>query len=211
MRLFHRGEAAGPNPEAAPVDATDGAQTGMAAGIDVHRLTLTALFIALIFIFTYVIKVPSPGMGYVHPGDGFILLAAIFLGPAMSALAAGVGSALADLIGGYFIFAPATLIIKAAEALVFYLLFKLILRFLDRWEPRVQLIALIPASVPATALMVLGYYAYEALVFGPGIALASVLSNIGQAATSIIIAFVLYYPLSLVFTRQQQRFLKPKH
>ena len=43
------------------------------------RVAVTAaLFAALTFLGTYLIKVPTITKGYIHPGDGFVLLSGIF-------------------------------------------------------------------------------------------------------------------------------------
>ena len=74
---------------------------------DTTRITIiAALFAALTCIGTMIIKIPTPTNGYIHPGDGFVLLSGLLLGPVWGALAAGFGSALSDLIGGYFIYVP---------------------------------------------------------------------------------------------------------
>ena len=80
------------------------------------KLVMTALFTALTMVSTMLIRIPLP-MGYVHLGDAFVLLSAFILGPIWGTIAAGVGSALADVIG-YIAYAPATLIIKALMAFV---------------------------------------------------------------------------------------------
>ena len=75
---------------------------------------------------TIAIPVPLPGGGYANAGDVLVLLSAFVLGPGLGAAAAGVGSALADLILGYTIYAPGTLIIKAADAAAAGALFALL-------------------------------------------------------------------------------------
>ena len=64
-------------------------------------IILAALMAALTCIGTMIIKVPTPTNGYIHPGDGFVLLSGLLLGPIYGSLAAGIGSALSDLITGY--------------------------------------------------------------------------------------------------------------
>ena len=88
-----------------------------------RTLITAALFAALTCVGTMIIKIPTPTMGYIHPGDGFVLLSGLLLGPIWGTLAAGIGSALSDLIGGYFVYVPATFIIKALTALTAYLVF----------------------------------------------------------------------------------------
>ncbi|WP_113674234.1 ECF transporter S component [Vallitalea guaymasensis] len=81
---------------------------------DIKKITYTGLMTALVLLATLVIKVPVPFTnGYIHLGDSMIFIAAILLGWRYGAFAAGVGSALADVIGGYAHWAIPTLIIKA--------------------------------------------------------------------------------------------------
>ena len=84
---------------------------------ETKTLVWAALFTALTTVATMVIQVPSPTGGYLNAGDAIVLLSAFLLGPIWGAVAAGVGSALADILAGYAIYAPATLIIKALMAL----------------------------------------------------------------------------------------------
>lgn len=75
---------------------------------------MSGLMAALVVLFTYFIKIPVPATGgYVHPGDGAIFYAALLCGP-YAALIGGLGSMLADLLGGYFVYAAPTFVIKAA-------------------------------------------------------------------------------------------------
>lgn len=78
-------------------------------------LTYTALMTAFVFLTTSIIKIPIPFTnGYIHAGDTTIFLSGILLGPFYGAIAAGVGSALADFLGGYAHWILPTLIIKSA-------------------------------------------------------------------------------------------------
>ena len=54
-------------------------------------------------------------------GDALVLMSAFLLGPVYGTAAAGIGSALADLLTGYAYYAPGTLIIKGGIALIAYL------------------------------------------------------------------------------------------
>jgi uncharacterized membrane protein len=72
---------------------------------------------ALVTVTTIVIAIPVPFTnGYIHPGDSMIFLAVLILGRGRGALAAGVGSALADVLLGYVVWAPFTLVIKGFMA-----------------------------------------------------------------------------------------------
>lgn len=82
------------------------------------ELTTTAIMSAFIFIATFVPKVPFP-LGYAHLGDGAIFLAVIFFGRKIGRISASIGSALADLIGGFPIWIVPTLVIKFVMADIF--------------------------------------------------------------------------------------------
>lgn len=77
----------------------------------VRTICVAAVLAALIFVLTYVPKIPIP-LGYAHLGDAAIFLTILFTNKRNSALAAAIGSALADLIGGFPIWIIPTLIIK---------------------------------------------------------------------------------------------------
>ena len=69
-----------------------------------RKIIMSALFAALACVATMIIKIPTPGTsGYIHPGDAIVILSGAILGPVWGFFAAGIGSAMADLIGGYFV------------------------------------------------------------------------------------------------------------
>ena len=81
------------------------------------KLILTALFAALSCIATMSIRIPTPGTGgYIHPGDAIVILSGVLLGPVYGFLAAGIGSCMSDLLGGYLVYAPVTFLIKGLVA-----------------------------------------------------------------------------------------------
>lgn len=80
----------------------------------VQELTILALLIALVAVCTMMIKIPTISTeGYIHLGDSMIFLSAIMFGKKKGAIAAGIGSAMADLLLGYIHWVIPTLIIKA--------------------------------------------------------------------------------------------------
>ena len=77
---------------------------------------LIILLAAATAALTFIVRVPIPGTGgYLNIGDIAVIFCGLFLGKKYGAIAGGVGSALADLIGGFFIFAPITLVAKGLE------------------------------------------------------------------------------------------------
>lgn len=149
------------------------------------KIVTTALFMAIICVATLVVQIPSPATnGYFNLGDCFVLLAGWILGPAYGTIAAGVGSALADTITGYFVYVPATLIIKAIMSVIAYFIFKAL-----KNKP---IIGKIAGAVAAEAFMILGYFAYEALALGYGMGAAlSIPSNLMQGLVSTVASVTL--------------------
>lgn len=72
----------------------------------------------VVLVTTLFIRVPLPSKGYFNFGDVAVVFAGLFLGRKFGALAGGLGSALADVIGGFAIFAPLTFIAKGLEGLL---------------------------------------------------------------------------------------------
>ena len=85
---------------------------------NLKKIVMTALFAALACVATMSIRIPTPGTGgYIHPGDAIVILSGVVLGPSYGLLAAGIGSAMSDLLGGYFVYVPITFVIKGLIAL----------------------------------------------------------------------------------------------
>ena len=67
---------------------------------NLKKLVMAALFAALTCVATMSIRIPTPGTnGYIHPGDALVILSGVILGPGWGLLSAGIGSAMADLLG----------------------------------------------------------------------------------------------------------------
>ena len=91
----------------------------------------TAVFTALVCVATmmFVLYVPATE-GYFNLGETMVYTTAILMGPCVGALAGGLGSALADLLLGFSVYAPATLVIKGIEGLA--------VGFLARRSPKIR-------------------------------------------------------------------------
>ncbi len=84
-----------------------------------RKIAYTGLMTALVLVATYSVRIPIPFTnGYIHLGDCMVFLAPLLLGWKYGALAAGAGSMLADVLGGYFHWAIPTLVIKTIMALI---------------------------------------------------------------------------------------------
>lgn len=80
-------------------------------------ITTTALMAALVFVGTYLFKIPVP-FGYSHLGDGMILLTVILFGWKKGLGAGMIGAGLSDLLGGYTAWVIPTMLIKGGWVLI---------------------------------------------------------------------------------------------
>lgn len=155
---------------------------------DLKKYVMTALFAALTCAATMAIRIPTPGTGgYIHPGDALVILSGVILGPAFGFLAGGIGSALSDLIGGYFLYVPITFVIKGLVALLCGLIYQKASR-----NPKLRYPAVAAGGVADILLVAGGYCLCESFIYGLGGALASVPANLIQGASGLIISMVLY-------------------
>ena len=153
--------------------------------LSVKKLTLAGVMAALVFVMTYVPKVPVPVTGgYVHLGDGAIFLSVLLLGP-LGIPAAAVGSGLADILGGYLVYALPTMIIKALVAFI----------ALKGWKEGAWVRAAI-AFILAEIAMVAGYFAFESVMYGAAAAWAAVGANCIQGVAGVVLGLVCHglYP-----------------
>ena len=156
------------------------------------KIVLCALLTAIITVSTIVIQIPMPISGYVNFGDVFVLTAAFILGAIYGAIAAGVGSMLADIITGYAIFAPATLIIKALMAIVAFYSMKMFKK-----TTKIKVFHYVISGVFAELIMVIGYFVYSALLMGEGlVAATSIPGNLIQGAVGVAVATIVMLALS---------------
>jgi uncharacterized membrane protein len=150
------------------------------------------LLAALTAAFTIIIRIPIPGTGgYLNIGDMAVVFCGLFLGGRKGALAGGLGSAIADLIGGFFMFAPITFVAKGLEAYIAGTLGKKKLYWVGM----------------AVSLMVIVYFISE--IFLPGMGFSAALSelpfNIIQATVGAFGGIAVYKGVSLAFPSQENQ------
>lgn len=152
------------------------------SGERVFNMVLMGLMTCLVIVSTMFIKIPIPmTQGYVHLGDSMIFLSVLILGKKNGSLAAGVGSAMGDILGGYAVWAPWTLVIKFIMAWILGL-------FVERFGKKGEIIGMILAGIEMTA----GYYVASSILYGSWIVtLADIPWNVGQFAVGMIIACIL--------------------
>lgn len=147
------------------------------------KLVTAALMAAMTCIVTMVlpIQIPFGNGGYIHPGDAFVLLSGIILGPVYGGFSAGIGSMLADLLSPYAIYAPATLIIKFLAALIGSYSYR-----------HLRKGSVILAGALGGLVVTLGYLLCDSLFYGTfSTAIVGVPFNILQNIMGIILASII--------------------
>lgn len=155
-----------------------------------QQLVTAAMFAALCFLGTFIIKIPT-FHGYIHLGDCMVLLSGLLLGPLYGGLAAGIGSMLSDILAGYISYAPGTFLIKLLAASLCAIIFKSIQTHVKSEKGRATLSFL--SGIAGGIIVVIGYLFYEYSILGYGAgAFPSIFTNIIQATTGAVLSTILY-------------------
>lgn len=134
----------------------------------------------VVVITTVFAAVPIPGVqgAYVNAGDAAVYASAFLLGWPWGVMIAAAGSAIADLLLGSTMYAPATFIIKGLMAIISARLLK---------KENLRVLRLLAAGL----VMAAGYFAYECLIYGLSAAALSVPANLVQAVLGAVLGSVI--------------------
>lgn len=182
---------------------TKSTSTVSRSNTDLQRLTTAAVATALVFLFTFLIKVPTV-VGYIHLGDAFVLLYAALTGDPLALLVGALGEGLADVAGGYFQYAPATMLLKALIALpvVWNTRRERAARQTGTGRPRILTRKTFLWSLLSVPITLGGYFLVDYLLSG-AYAVAALWTNGVQAVGSLLVFTVL--ALSFEKSRFQER------
>lgn len=149
------------------------------------RIVTASMLAALVCVATMVIKIPSPLKGYINLGDCVVLLSGWLLSPLYGFLAAGIGSALADVFSGYIAYAPATFVIKGLMAIIAYFGFRLLHKRTGSFSSRII------SGTLSEIVMILGYFVFEGFLYGFVPSLVNIPANAVQGVAGLIIGTIL--------------------
>lgn len=159
----------------------------------VQFLTITAAFVALTYIFTAFINVKLPiaaNGGLIHLGNVPLFIGAILFGKKTGAIAGGIGMGLFDLLSGWTLWAPFTLIIVGIMGFTVGKLTE---------DPRHQNMKwYVIAIAAACVIKVVGYYIAEVIIYGNPLApVSSIPGNLVQIGVAAVIVLIVITPLNL--------------
>lgn len=149
-------------------------------------LTVTALFTALTYLFTAFINVRLPiaaNGGLIHLGNVPLFIGAILFGRKTGMIAGGIGMGLFDLLSGWTLWAPFTLVIVGLMGYV--------AGWMTEKEGHQNYFWYTAAILAACIIKIAGYYIAEAVIYGNLIApAASIPGNLVQVGTAAVIVLI---------------------
>lgn len=151
-----------------------------------RQLVITAMSIALVLVATLFINIKLPiasSGGLVHMGTAMLFLIAILFGPRTALIAGAIGMGLFDLISGWTLWAPFTIVARGLQG---YIVGRI--AWSSRYKgdnPGLNIFAMI-VSAP---VMLAVYYVCEGILYSNWVApVASIPGNITQNVVGILVA-----------------------
>jgi uncharacterized membrane protein len=156
------------------------------SGLDTRAAAAAGVMAALVCVATMLIQIPIPATeGFFNVGDALVIIASLTFGPIVGGIAGGVGSALADALGGWYTWVPFTFVIKGAEGIIA----GYIAGDKENWNIQRIIIAWIFGGL----VMVGGYFIVQVYLYGLGAATVELPFNFVQ----MTVAGVVGIPISL--------------
>lgn len=167
-----------------------------AAGKKTFDLILTAMAISLVFVATQLLNIRLPiaaNGGLVHLGTAMLFIIAMLFGPKKGAIAGAVGMGLFDLINGWTLWAPITIVARGLQG---YIVGQIAWSAMRQGGSKTFNIIAAIVSIP---VMVAVYYVGEAIIFGNFvIPAASIPGNLVQNAVGLLVAIPVVIALKKV-------------
>ncbi|MGM9578603.1 MAG: ECF transporter S component [Evtepia sp.] len=161
------------------------------SSMSVKELAITAICIVLVYVFTAVVNVKLPiaaAGGLIHLGNVPLFIAAILFGKRTGMIAGGIGMGLFDLLSGWTLWAPFTLVIVGIMGLVVGMV----------TEKKKSFPRYILAMILACIIKIVGYYIAEGIIYGNWVApAASIPGNLVQIGVAAVITLIVIEPLRL--------------
>lgn len=154
------------------------------------KIAILSVSIAIVAVFTFVVKIPTPGGGYLNAGDVAICFLSFTFGPITAFVAASFGSMIADVLSGYAQWAPISFIVHGLEGLLVALILKT--KKDEVLSKKKRIIKEIVSSFIAVITVSGGYFILSGFfIYGFTTALVEVPMNIAQSAIGAILGLAL--------------------
>ncbi|MGE4585350.1 MAG: ECF transporter S component [Sphaerochaeta sp.] len=145
------------------------------------KVAVVAVLTAVVVVFTMVVRIPT-AKGYLNLCDVAIAFIAFTFGPWSAFIAAGLGTALADLISGYAQWAPISFLVHGLEGLLVALIVR------QRTGTEASFLRKLLAGVVCIATVTLGYFALSTLFISTAsVAAAEIPGNLAQSGVGFVL------------------------
>ena len=152
------------------------------------RIALLAVITAVVVVFTLLVRVPTPIKGYISLCDVVICFSAYLFGPWTAAIAGGLGTGLADLIGGYAQWAPLSFVIHAIQGLVIAIIAKP--RLVKGLRTDAPVLGMVLGGLAGIVVMAGGYYVAGGFLYGFEPALVEIPLNLIQSTVGMVLGII---------------------
>lgn len=158
--------------------------------LTLQRMIVIAFSIVVIML-TLTFRIPSPATGgYINLSDIAVIFCGLFLGGRWGAIVGAIGCAIADAVGGFLMFIPATLVAKGLEGYI-----------AGAYATKKPLWLIV-----AFVVMALVYFLAELVM--PNIGLKSALNelplNLAQGAIGAVVGWTIYKLVIIAFPNHVQ-------
>ncbi|MDD2481714.1 MAG: ECF transporter S component [Lutispora sp.] len=159
----------------------------------IKKVAFLGLFMAFLVIATTIFRFPVPTFNlYFNLGESVIYLVALIFGGPAGAIIGGVGSALSDVLGGYPVWAPITLVIKGIEGFIVGILAR-------KFNPYIAVAA-------GAIFMMIGYATAAGILYGVGAVPVELAGDFVQVFIGGVIAIPLYKRLKNIYFNDENNF-----
>ena len=155
----------------------------------VTTLAVIAVMVAVVAVLTFAVQIPIPATGgYIHFGDVGVYFAAFAFGPIVGSIAGGLGCAIADILSGYAVWAPLTLVAHGLQGfLAGYFGYKR------------GLMGMIVGWAIGSIALILVYFLGEWFIYGLGF--AGALAEVGPNFIQMAVGGLIGIPLVLAIRK----------
>ena len=158
---------------------------------NIFDLAIIAVGTALVYVFTAFINIRLPiggEGGIIHLGNIPLFIFAIFFGKRAGLICGGIGMALFDVLSGWTIWAPFTLVIVGAMGFV--------MGAFTHKKP--TYLNVIIGIILAIIIKIVGYYFAELIIYGNAITpFASIPGNLIQVGFAGAVTLVAFKPIAI--------------
>lgn len=160
----------------------------------IRAIVLSAMFIAIVFIATYAVQIPLPGIatgGLIHLGNVALFTISVVFGKKYGAVSGAFGMALFDLLSPWFIWAPGTFIIRGIMGYMVGAIAN------SGKEAKPSMIRIIAAMIVSSVWMIAGYFGYNLILYqNPPAAIASMPGDLIQIGAGIVLSIPIILTLN---------------